>query len=97
MANESWQAADYPREQLEVNLQASEAGRGAVTSIKASRKEGVPATNAQHDYDVTVPDASLRVALDPTGEATLPDGTEVCRGTAWIEDVQTKVALFRTA
>ncbi|HYD23275.1 MAG TPA: hypothetical protein VEB68_00645 [Croceibacterium sp.] len=97
MANESKHAADYSIGQLELNLQGSESIRQAVTSISATKNQYARFTKAAHDYSKPVPKQSLRLALDPNGNAGAPSGqTLVCRGTAWIDDVEQKVAVFRT-
>lgn len=98
MANDSKHAADYNLAQLELNLQASEAIRQSVKTIAATRNQYVRFTKAGHDYSKPVPTSSLRLALDPDGTLEAPSGqTLVCRGTAWIEDVETKVAVFRAS
>ena len=98
MSNDSRQSADYTREALEVNLQAAEGVSGAVKTISATKNQFAPFTKAEHDFLKRVAAGSLRVVIDESGTTPVPAGlTLVCRGTAWIELEQKKVALFRAA
>lgn len=97
MPNDSRHAAEYLRETLEVNLQGAEGVSGAVKSISATKNQFTPFTKAEHDFLKRVAAGSLRVVIDESGATPVPSGmTLVCRGTAWIELEQKKVALFRT-
>lgn len=96
MSNDSKHAADCTLDQLQLNLQGSEAIRQSVNAISATRNQYVRFTKAEHDYAKPVPTSSLRLALDPAGTLAAPSGQKlVCRGTAWIADVETNVAVFR--
>ena len=98
MSNESKHSADYTLDQLQLNLQSSETIRQSVKSIEAKKNQFSRFTGAVHDYTKPVPTASLRLALDPNGSLAPPAGqTLVCRGTAWIENDEKKVAVFRSS
>jgi len=96
MANESKHPSDYSKGQLQLNLQKSETIRQSVSAIVATKNQYARFTKATHDFSKPAATGSLRLELDPDGKLAPPDGqTLVCRGSAWIEDVETKVALFR--
>ena len=98
MANESKHSADYTLDQLQLNLQKSEAIRQSLKTLTATRNTFARFTKAEHDFSQPVATGSLRLALDPDENLEPPEGqTLVCRGTAWIEDEEKKVAAFRTA
>lgn len=96
MANESKSSADYNLEALQTNVQASEGMSGSAKSISATRNQFALFTKVEHDLLKRVASGSLRILLDESGNTPTPPGmTLVCRGTAWIEMVEKKVALFR--
>jgi hypothetical protein len=98
MANESKHASDYTLAQLQLNVQKSETIRQSATSIAATKNQYARFTKVEHDFSKPAKTGSLRISLDPDGTAAPPAGqTLVCRGTAWVQEEEKKVALFRTA
>ena len=95
MAKPSRTASDIDLPQLQTDLQGHESLRGGLTAISAESDDG-RYTKGVHKFTPRVPKRSLRVVEDLDGKTAPPAGqTLVCRGTAWIKDKETKVALFR--
>jgi hypothetical protein len=86
-------AGSSTREQLEADINFQEQPLKKVTKIEVDGTFTV----CTHDRKPPPPTAnSLKVLLDPNGNVTGPAGsTLICRGDALIQNVKTKVALFR--
>lgn len=97
MAKPSKTASDIDLPQLLIDLQRHESLRGGLTEISAESDDG-RYTKGIHQFTPRVAKRSLRIVEDLNGNAAPPSGqTLVCRGTAWINDTEKKVALFRVS
>lgn len=93
--------ADFDRTTLELSLELAESAFGALKEIKVEKitllgeQQEQQVTLSLHDW-TPVPVMSLKLLLDQNHDLPAPEGmTLVTRGTALVEKIEKKIAVFR--